>query len=69
MGIAEAIISILTATPSLISEATVLYDAVKGSLGSQSQAEVDAAFAKAKDRDWAATQWADDALEAAARRG
>lgn len=67
MGIAEAIISILTTAPSLISEATVLYNAVKGSLGSQSLAEVDAAFEKAKASDFAATQWADDALEAAAR--
>lgn len=68
MGIAEAIISILTVAPSLIDEATVLYNAVKGSLGSDSQAEIDAAFEKAKASDWAATQEAEDALDAAARR-
>lgn len=68
MGIAEAIISILATAPSLIGEATVLYNAVKGSLGSDSHAEIDAAFEKAKASDWVATQRADDALEAAAKR-
>lgn len=68
MGIAEAIIAILTNAPALINEATVLYNAVKSSLSSDDQATVDAALAAAKASDWAATQRADEALEAAAKR-
>lgn len=68
MGIAEALIAILTNAPALINEATVLYNAVKGSLSSDDMATVDAALAAAKTSDLAATKRADDALEAAAKR-
>lgn len=62
MGIAEAIISILTQAPGLIAEATTLYTAVKSSLSLTDQAAVDAALAKAIASDAAATQRADEAL-------
>lgn len=68
MGIAEAVIAILTNAPMLINEATILYNAVRHSLSSGDQAMVDAALAAAQASDWAATQRADDALEAAAKR-
>lgn len=68
MGIAEAIITILTNAPMLINEATVLYNAVRHSLSSEDQATVDAALAAAQASDWAATAKADDALEAASKR-
>lgn len=68
MGIAEALVAILTNAPFLIKEATVLYNSVRGSLSSSDQATVDAALAAAQASDWAATAKADDALEAASKR-
>lgn len=68
MGIAEAIIAIVTNAPSLIQEATVLYNAVKTSLSSDDQATIDAALAAAIASDAAATAKADQALDAASGR-
>jgi len=68
MGIAEALISILATAPSLINEATTLYNAVKYSLSSDDQATVDAALAAAIASDAAATAKADAALDAASKR-
>lgn len=68
MGIAEALIAIITNAPSLISEATVLYTAVKSSLSSADQATVDTALAAAQASDATATERADNALDAAAAR-
>ncbi len=68
MGIAEALVAILANAPTLVNEATVLYNAVKGSLSSDDQATVDAALAAAIESDAAATAKADAALDAASKR-
>lgn len=68
MGIAEAIIAIITNAPTLIAEATTLYNAVKHSLSSEDQATVDQALAAAIASDAAATAKANAALDAAAKR-
>ncbi len=68
MGIAEALVAILANAPALVNEATVLYNAVKGSLSSDDQATVDAALAAAIESDSAATAKADAALDAASKR-
>jgi hypothetical protein len=67
MGIAEAIIAILSQAPTLVAEATTLYTAVKSSLSLTDQAAVDAALAKAIASDANATAQADAALTRAAQ--
>jgi len=68
MPIAQALIAILTVAPSLIQEVTTLYKAVKNSMVSDDQAEVDAALAKAISSDAAATARASAALDDASHR-
>ena len=68
MGIAELILSLIQVAPSALNGITSLYNAVKGDLSSTDQAAIDAALLAAQNADWAATQKADDELDAAAKR-
>lgn len=68
MPIATAILALIQYAPAAISEITTLYQAVKGDLSASDISQIDAALKAAQNADWAATQKADDALEAAAKR-
>lgn len=68
MGIAEALIAILTNAPALINEVTLLYNVVKSSLHTDDQLAIDQMLEDIKASDAAATAKAAAALDAAAGR-
>lgn len=67
MPVATAIIALIQAVPSAISEIRALYAAVKGDLSATDIAQIDAALKAAEDTDALATMSADQALDAASK--
>jgi hypothetical protein len=66
--IVQAILTILTIGPSVIDEATSIYNKVKADLSETDQAKIDQALADAQKSDADATEQADEALEQASQK-